>query len=904
MDAGTEFSHYRIIEHIGRGGMADVWSARDIRLARTVAVKTIAGDLSAEMNPVKLFEREAQTIAALEHPHILPIYEFGEYDAQLYIVMRYVSGGSLEDVIEKGPLSVSEMLRIVRAVGQALDYAHASKVIHLDLKPSNILLDSYQSPYLADFGLATMLDPEGRAKNPGSGTLLYMAPEQLTADLLDGRADIYSFAVMIFHMLTGQLPFDAAVPLAIRQLQSGEGLPDIAEVREGLPPHLNVVLREATMLNVDDRTQSMRELLFMLEQVLSHSGRAVGRVDALPTPGGTAAETRGVEPLSTAALASAPLDDLISRPITPPGSLETRDLEGLITGPVEDLISRPINAASGVIPDEILSGPVDKLVTRTETSPQQKVEDWITGPIDDLIRRPAAAAASASETRNLDDLITGPIDNLVRRTGSLGSVSAAAISEEEKARQEAIEIYQRARRAYQSGQGRFVLGVTDFTLIADYYQEAERHTLELDDAGLQMFLRGAIEYDYELEFWWAKLNDDARRWTCLHALRSQNAPTRTRALELLIPVADADPPQIPRLVAQALKAEGSSHAALAAIHLLEVKAVPAEDPSPWWETLGLWTHSPWRSVAHSRDIDLLLAERALSPGEPDIAMAAARTIGRLRSETGVLQLVKARSAGQAGATQALALARDESNSLPPSVGFSNRIIAWLNNTWRRISENGGRTVGRFVSAAAISGVTMAVYVFAALTVTGTAFFNMQPETYGRALSTGLTFGLMFAVTVLIGDGIPQRLRGFWTWWARLLWAGGLGALLGMLTWGAYFVLILYNTQVDWGIMASGGLGIALAFMIMNALRLPGVLNWLITAICLYVPIYLAWDGYWNIGTDAIIYFREYEQVFSWGIPMIAAIALGVTFQSVLNDVRWLLRRLPGKKQNATTTRPR
>src|SRR5215510_14423664 len=121
MDVGVEFTHYKVIEHIGRGGMADVWSARDKRLNRTVAIKTIARDLSQESgaDPIKLFEREAQTIDQLEHPHILPIYDFGEFEGQLYIVMRYVTGGSLEDVLERGPLPFNEVLRVGQAVSSA-----------------------------------------------------------------------------------------------------------------------------------------------------------------------------------------------------------------------------------------------------------------------------------------------------------------------------------------------------------------------------------------------------------------------------------------------------------------------------------------------------------------------------------------------------------------------------------------------------------------------------------------------------------------------------------------------------------------------------------------------------------------------------------------------------------------
>ncbi|MEO1289190.1 MAG: serine/threonine-protein kinase, partial [Chloroflexota bacterium] len=218
MDAGALVNEqYKIIEHIGRGGMADVWSARDTRLRRMVAIKTIVAGLSNDIDPVDLFKREAHTIAQMEHPHILPIYDFGEHDNNLYIVMRYVTGGSLEDLLRDGPMPPQEVLRMGDAIAQALDYAHQNNVIHLDLKPPNILLDSSGAPYLADFGLATVLDPEGRARNPGSGTLLYMAPEQMMSDTIDHRADIYAFSIMLYHMLTGILPFDGNVPLSMSQ---------------------------------------------------------------------------------------------------------------------------------------------------------------------------------------------------------------------------------------------------------------------------------------------------------------------------------------------------------------------------------------------------------------------------------------------------------------------------------------------------------------------------------------------------------------------------------------------------------------------------------------------------------------------------------------------------------------
>jgi serine/threonine protein kinase len=652
MDVGSEFSNYRVIEHIGRGGMADVWSARDKRLARTVAVKTIAGDLSSEMNPVTMFEREAQTIAALEHPHILPIYEFGEFEGQLYIVMRYVSGGSLEDMLEKGPLSVEETLRVVRSVGQALDYAHQSKVIHLDLKPSNILLDSYQSPYLADFGLATMMGPEGRAQNPGSGTLLYMAPEQLTADMLDSRADIYSFAILVFHMLTGQLPFDGAVPLAIRQLQSGDMMPDVTRLRAGLPDVVNVVLQHASMLDSSSRAQSLKDVMNQLEHALGGGRRLVLSSDTRGMPSNNP-ETRGISTLPLDQLISGPLDGLVSRPVQPPTApVAPEDIDALVTGPLEGLISRPVQPppTAPVTPadlDALVTGPIDGLISR----PVQPgdLDALVTGPIEDLVKRTEEIPSAARDMAGLEKLISGPIGNLISKIGQAHVEPAAppeSLTFADEAVREAYDIYVRARRAFAGGQGKFILGVTDFILIADTYADAQAHGLELDDSGLAMLLRGALEYDYQLSAWWGRADDENRRWVSLHALRSENAPARQRAIDRLMHLPDTDPPQIPRLVGQALNVETNRGAMLAGLHLLGARSPLPARIRAWWETLGLATARDWRPLAYSREIDALLARRALDDDEPEAAALAARVIGRVRSESAAMALSEARRGGK------------------------------------------------------------------------------------------------------------------------------------------------------------------------------------------------------------------------------------------------------------------
>ncbi|MEP7293035.1 MAG: serine/threonine-protein kinase [Chloroflexota bacterium] len=510
MDVGVEFGHYRVIEHIGRGGMADVWSARDKRLNRTVAIKTVARDLSHDMNPLKLFEREAQTIANLEHPHILPIYEFGEFDGQLYIVMRYVTGGSLEDVLEEGPIPPDEVMRLARMVAQALDYAHENKVVHLDLKPSNILLDSYQLPYLADFGLATVMGPEGRAANPGSGTLLYMAPEQLTAEVLDQRADVYSFSIMLFHMMTGQLPFDAVVPLALKQIQMNEMLPDLEELQPGLPAGITAILRRGTEVDLDKRPSTLREIVEAIEDALGV--RAPARA---PARAGVASSSKGtVRP-----------EDLITR---------TEPMDDLLTGPIDNLITRTAPVDESILND-ILSGPLDGLIT----APQ------------DRIRKPDQNA------------------NIVTQI-DLGDIATLMdVSPEAMARREAVDIYTRAYRAWLHGQGRFLLGITHFMLINDYYVSADQHKLDLDGSGTEMMLRGALEYDHDVETWWNKLGDASRRLVTLHALLSENPTARVRALQRLEMLPDAEAPQIPRLVAQQMQVETNTAALLAAIRVLE-----------------------------------------------------------------------------------------------------------------------------------------------------------------------------------------------------------------------------------------------------------------------------------------------------------------------------------------------
>lgn len=794
MDVGVAINQYLIVEHIGRGGMADVWSARDQKLNRMVAIKTIAQSLSGDSDPVGMFKQEAQIIAKMEHPHILPIYDFGEYDGQLYIVMRYVAGGSLEDLLRRGPLPITETLRLGQAIAQALDFAHQNKVIHLDLKPPNVLLDSHQSPYLADFGLATALNPEGKAQNPGAGTLLYMAPEQLTAETIDHRADIYSFCIVMYHMLTGTMPFDSVTPLALRQMQFREDLPDPDFVNPTLPPYLGDILRRGTALDPDDRPQSLEVLVEEMRSVTS--------------------------------------DSVV------------------------------FSAGMGQTEDSLSMGQ-DMLFDGT----------------------------------NMEIL-------------------------------EAVDIYSRARHNWAAGNGRFLLGVTHFMLMNGYYMNAEEHGLELDIEGAQMLLRGALEYDHAVTYWWKRLDDDNRRWVCLHALRSGNAPARVRALYRLETIPDAETPQIPRLVAQALQIETNEEARIAALQVLGTRAKLMKPKQKYdiktefrgkmltsFTRLGVQINPQheWVDVVYSNEIDTLLAETALDRGMPKVAAFAARIIGRIRSKAAVQRIAEQQAEGRRGALRALALIRDEAPNLPPIVNAQGRLYAWATNTLLRMIDQPLYLISRFFTALIGGWLAMGMTIW--ITYRSEAIFT--PQRWGNTLAVGLMFGVFIALLVVVADEFSARLRGFWPWWVRLLVSAGLGFWIASLTWAQYTWLYM-QLDIMWNVMRFGGFGLMLGFVLTALFHLRSYIAIPLTAFFAYIPIYVTFEMGWMYKKvwlfselskmeipafwkntpfqpfnfqGALIYYDFERQIYSLAIPFVLLVAVGGHFPHLVRDLAGFIRFL-------------
>lgn len=275
--AGTTLGPYELRDILGKGGMATVYRAYQPGMEREVAIKVMSPDLAEQPEFIARFEREARIIAQLQHPHILPVYDFGRSGSYIYLVTRLIERGTLGNELRGKPLPPARVVKITRQIADALDYAHKRGIVHRDLKPTNVLLGDDDHVFLTDFGIAKLIAGSTvsglTAPNAVMGTPTYMAPEQWRSEPVDARTDVYSLGVMVYQMLLGQVPFSAETPHGLMYLHLDKEPPPARQINPALPPAIEPVLRRALAKQRAARYASAGEFARDLDRALGFPER-------------------------------------------------------------------------------------------------------------------------------------------------------------------------------------------------------------------------------------------------------------------------------------------------------------------------------------------------------------------------------------------------------------------------------------------------------------------------------------------------------------------------------------------------------------------------------------------------------------------------------------------------------
>lgn len=344
MDIGKTLGSYGIVDEIGSGGMAIVYRANQPSLGRQVAIKVLSPELARDKVFRERFLREARTIAQLAHPNILPVYDSGQdpETGALYFVMQLVEGGALSQRLGQ-PMEVEAAVRITAQIARALDYAHKRGLIHRDVKPANVLLTPDGHPLLSDFGIARMMDGTHLTQTGVSlGTPAYMSPEQARGGLVDHRTDIYALGVMIYEMLSGQLPFKSDTPVGMLHQHAFVAPPPLHILRPDLPKSLEKVIMRALAKDPNQRYASAGELADALEGALTGKWQlALPKVTLRPAPRPTPPLGQALAPtapMAEAQVAMATRSTLSAQPASWPVRLG-RGLLKIIAGLIRTVLS-------------------------------------------------------------------------------------------------------------------------------------------------------------------------------------------------------------------------------------------------------------------------------------------------------------------------------------------------------------------------------------------------------------------------------------------------------------------------------------------------------------------------------------------------------------------------------------
>jgi hypothetical protein len=315
---GTRLGQYEIVERLGGGGMAVVYRAVQQPLGREVALKALSSELFQDDGFVKRFETEAKTLAKLDHPNILPIYDFEVIDGNAFLTMPLIRGGTLRDVLNRGTLDPLTAWRYLREIGDGLQHAHDAGIVHRDLKPTNVLIHTDGRAMLADFGLARGAGQPTHLTTIGLaiGTPGYMAPEQVMGHDVDKRADIYAMGVLTFEMLTGRLPYIGSNRMEVAYSTVNAEIPSAVKINPNLPDELDQLFQKVLAKLPEKRPQTVRDLLALMAKLpqrrTSPPGVAAaaqvaagpaGGVAVMPRPAGS---SNGPDTTSIRAIGSGP----------------------------------------------------------------------------------------------------------------------------------------------------------------------------------------------------------------------------------------------------------------------------------------------------------------------------------------------------------------------------------------------------------------------------------------------------------------------------------------------------------------------------------------------------------------------------------------------------------------------
>ncbi|MCP4423601.1 MAG: protein kinase [Chloroflexi bacterium] len=320
---GKQLGPYQIRTPLGEGGMAAVYKAYQPSMDRYVALKVLPRHFASDPEFVGRFSQEARVIANLQHPHILPVHDFGESDGYTYLTMRFIEGGTLADWLkENGPMSFEKIRNIVTQVGGALDYAHAQGVIHRDIKPGNILVDRWDNCLLTDFGLAKMVESSSHLTQTGGilGTPAYMSPEQGLGKKIDSRSDIYSLGVVLYQMAIGRLPYQAETPMAVVIKHIHDPLPPPSQFNPDIPEALELVILKSLAKNSEDRFASAGEMVKTLQSATERPTVARTKAPSPPEPvvEATAVPSQPAVPSETAVVPPAIQPAIVPEPALEP----------------------------------------------------------------------------------------------------------------------------------------------------------------------------------------------------------------------------------------------------------------------------------------------------------------------------------------------------------------------------------------------------------------------------------------------------------------------------------------------------------------------------------------------------------------------------------------------------------